>query len=119
MGIINALKNGTKQMTQSTANVSINVGNGHSNINVTAQNAFIDTGCGDQNITAITSQDLFVDTGHCGEDNITAIVGGNAGIITSEDDDTVNLFVGGNFAVDVGMNNPPLFTPFTSAVAST
>lgn len=107
MSLINALQNGQKVASlPSNANVTINTGNGHSNIKVTAKNASIDTGCGDQNITAIVSNDLSIDTGHCGEDVINAVVGGNAEITTREDNDLINLKVGGNFLIDAGMNHP-------------
>ena len=106
MSLLNALQNGTKTSIPSNANVNINLGNGHSTIKVTAKNANIDTGCGDQDITAVVSGDLSIDTGFCGEDKINAIVGGNASITTREDNDFINLYVGGNFNVDSGMNHP-------------
>ena len=107
MSIVNALKNGQKIASLPTnANVNINLGDGHSNIKVTAKNANIDTGCGDQNITAIVTEDLSVDTGHCGNDVINAVVGGNAMITTREDDDIINLTVGGQFLISAGSNHP-------------
>ena len=106
MSLLNALQNGTKTSIPSNANVNINLGDGHSTIKVTAKNANIDTGCGDQDITAVVSGDLSIDTGFCGEDKINAIVGGDASITTREDNDFINLYVGGNFKVDSGMNHP-------------
>ena len=107
MSLVNALQNGTKVASiPSNANVNINIGNGNSVIKVTAKNASIDTGCGNQDITAVVSENLSVDTGHCGEDVINAVVGGNANITTREDNDIINLQVGGNFNIDAGMNNP-------------
>ena len=107
MSLVNSLQNGKKVAALPTnANVTINTGNGHSNINVTAKNASIDTGCGDQNITAIVSENLSIDTGFCGEDKINAVVGGDATITTREDNDVINLKVGGNFAIEAGMNHP-------------
>ncbi|MBQ7450307.1 hypothetical protein IJS77_02725, partial [bacterium] len=107
MSLVNALQNGQKVTSLPTnANVTINTGDGHSTIKVTAKNASIDTGCGDQDITAIVSNDLSIDTGLCGEDKINAVVGGNAEITTREDNDIINLQVGGNFAIEAGMNHP-------------
>lgn len=106
MSLINSLQNGQKTQLASNANVTINTGNGHSNIKVTANNVSIDTGCGDQDIQVIAGGNLDIDTGFCGEDNITAIVAGDAAITTREDNDTVNMVVGGNFIVDVGMVHP-------------
>ena len=102
MSITDHIQKATKNMTTAGSNVNIKLGNGHSNINVVANNANIDTGCGNQTINAITKGDLTVDTGHCGEDEINAVVGGNAKITTREDDDKVILVVGGNFDVNVG-----------------
>ena len=106
MSLINSLQNGKRTQLTSNANVTINTGNGHSNIKVTGNNVSIDTGCGDQDIQVVASGNLNIDTGFCGEDNITAIVGGNANVTTREDNDTVNMVVGGNFNVDVGMIHP-------------
>ena len=102
MSIVNNLLNATNGMTKSNANVKINLGNGHSNITVTAATADIDTGCGDQVISAVTSGDLKIDTGHCGYDSINAIAGGNVKISTYEDDDDITLVTAGNFDIDAG-----------------
>ena len=106
MSLISSLQNGQKTQLTSKANVTINTGNGHSNIKVKGNDVNIDTGCGNQDIEVIAAGNLDIDTGFCGEDNITAIVGGNANVTTREDNDTVNMFVNGNFNVDVGMNHP-------------
>ena len=102
MSIVNNLLNATKNMSDVTSNVKINLGNGHSNISVVAANADIDTGCGDQTISVVTSGDLKIDTGHCGYDSINAIAGGNVKISTYEDDDEITLVTSGNFDIDAG-----------------
>lgn len=106
MSLVNALQAGKVMALPTNANVNINLGNGHSNIAVTAKNANIDTGCGNQNIVAVVSENLTIDTGFCGEDKILANVGGNATITTREDNDYINLKVGGNFQIDSGMVHP-------------
>ena len=106
MSLISSLQNGQKTQLTSKADVTINTGNGHSNINVTGKNVSIDTGCGDQDIQVKATGNLDIDTGFCGEDNIVALVGGDANITTREDNDTVNMVVNGNFNVDVGMVHP-------------
>lgn len=107
MSIVDAFQSGGKiALGQSKANVTINTGDGHSNINVTGNKVSIDTGCGDQDIDVVAAADLVIDTGECGEDVINARSGGNATITTREDNDTLNLYVAGNFTVDVGMDNP-------------
>ena len=102
MGLVDSLQNGKKTQIASNANVTINTGNGHSTIKVTANNVNIDTGCGDQNITVNAKGNATIDTGHCGYDTINAVVGGNATITTREDDDNVTLVCGGNFDINVG-----------------
>ena len=106
MSIIDNLQNSTRTQLTSNANVNINLGDGHSTIRVTGKDVNIDTGCGDQDIEVKCSGDLNIDTGFCGEDKITALVGGNATVVTREDNDTINMFVNGNFAVDAGMVDP-------------
>ena len=106
MSLITNLQNAERTQLTSKADVNINVGNGHSNINVTGKNVSIDTGCGDQDIQVKATGNLDIDTGFCGEDNIVALVGGDANITTREDNDTVNMVVNGNFNVDVGMVHP-------------
>ena len=108
MSFLDALQNGQRIASlPSKADVKINLGNGNSVIKVSAKSADIDTGCGDQDITVLVTDDLSIDTGHCGEDTINAVVGGNAKITTREDNDYVNLYVDGGFKVDVGSNHPP------------
>ena len=102
MGIIDSLQGGKKYQLSSNANVNINLGDGHSTIKVTGNNVNIDTGCGNQDITVNAKGDANIDTGHCGTDTINAVVGGDAHIVTREDDDTVSLVCGGNFDIDVG-----------------
>lgn len=102
MSILNNLLKATNNMTKTDAKVNIKLGNGHSNISVRAASADIDTGCGDQNISVVTSGDLKIDTGHCGTDSINAIAGGNVNIATYEDDDEITLVTAGNFDIDAG-----------------
>lgn len=105
MSILNALQNGQIKSIGTNATVTINAGNGHSKISVMAAEADIDTGCGNQNITAVVSGDLAVDTGHCGYDTINATVGGNAAIVTREDDDNITLMCNGNYDIDAGCDH--------------
>ena len=102
MDLINSLQNGQRVQIASKTDFVINLGDGHSNINIKAKNVAIDTGCGDQNITANVTENLSIDTGHCGYDTINAITGGSAYIVTREDDDEVTLLCNGNFDIDAG-----------------
>ena len=102
MSIADHIQKATKNMAVSGATVNIKLGNGHSNISAAGKDVNIDTGCGNQTINVIATGDAKIDTGHCGEDTINAVVGGNFTAVTREDDDTVVAVVGGNFNVNVG-----------------
>ena len=102
MSLAYDLTNGKVTSIAGSANMVIKTGNGNSNIQVTAKNAAISTGCGEQNITANVTNNLSVSTGCCGKDTVNAIVGGNAKIATGGDDDVISLEVDGNFDIDSG-----------------
>ena len=106
MSIIDNLQNSTRAQLTSKADININLGDGHSTIRAVGKDVKVDTGCGDQDIEVKCSGNLDIDTGFCGEDKITALVGGNATVVTREDNDTINMFVNGNFKVDAGMVDP-------------
>jgi len=108
--MINALQQCSKSMWASTADVNINVGNGHSLMNIAGNDVSVKTGCGNQNVTALAMTvgediaSLFVETGHCGEDTINGTSQGTATIKTKDSNDTIKLIVAGLFDVDAGVD---------------
>ena len=102
MSLAYDLTNGKVSSIAGTANMVIKTGNGNSNFQVTAKNASIETGCGEQNISANITNNFYAKTGCCGKDVVKASVGGNAKIATGGDDDVICLDVDGNFDINAG-----------------
>ena len=114
MSLVNALKNGNVTYTgNSASNVTINVGNGNSNISVKGNNVDITAGTGNQNVVVLGNdvnikldQNAPADFDFSNDRDTVAVVSdkGNVKINTGDGNDTA-LAVADNVKIDMGDGN--------------
>ena len=98
-----------------TSQFALSTGCANNDIQTYSQNAMIKTCCGNQNIAVDVSNNLAIETGCCGSDNIIGYAK-NAFIATNSDDDTVILDCD-NLDLDIGCGNDNVIVSAKGAIA--